>query len=72
MNKKIHVDPRNHGWVSLSNIIFAPGSLGHIALPLVSPWVGYGGSFGTPDYTAPEPNMAQGARFSLKKKPSRK
>ncbi|CAJ1393423.1 unnamed protein product, partial [Effrenium voratum] len=41
----------NHGWVSLSNIIFAPGSLGHIALPLVSPWVGYGGSFGTPDYT---------------------
>lgn len=39
------------GWLSLSNIIFAPDSMGHIALPLVNGWTAYGGVYGTPDYT---------------------
>ena len=39
------------GWVSLSNIIFAPDGMGHIALPLVNGWTAYGGDYGSPDYT---------------------
>ena len=38
-------------FVSLSNIVFAPGSVGHIALPLVNGWTGYGSGYGSPDYT---------------------
>jgi len=41
----------SHGWMSLSNIVFAPDSLGHISLPLAGSWVAYGGDFGSPDYT---------------------
>lgn len=43
--------PSPSGWLSLSNIIFAPDSMGHIALPLVNGWTAYGGVYGTPDYT---------------------
>lgn len=50
------MNPRSHGWMSLSNIVFAPDSLGHISLPLAGSWVAYGGNYGSPDYTAPELN----------------
>ena len=41
----------SRGWISLSNIIFAPDGMGHIALPLVNGWTAYGSDYGTPDYT---------------------
>ncbi|CAJ1346821.1 unnamed protein product, partial [Effrenium voratum] len=41
----------SHSWMSLSNIVFAPDSLGHISLPLAGSWVAYGGNYGSPDYT---------------------
>ncbi len=43
--------PRTYGWLSLSNIAFAPETVGHIALPLVNGWSAYAGVFGNPDYT---------------------
>lgn len=41
----------HHDWISVSNVAFAPDSMGHISLPLVNGWAAYGGSYGTPDYT---------------------
>eukprot|EP00913_Durusdinium_trenchii_P007624 g7163.t1 len=43
--------PRHFNWVSLSNIAFAPGTVGHITLPLHNGWSAYGGAYGSPDYT---------------------
>ncbi|CAK9051702.1 Hypothetical protein SCF082_LOCUS28356 [Durusdinium trenchii] len=43
--------PQHFNWVSLSNIAFAPGTVGHITLPLHNGWSAYGGAYGSPDYT---------------------
>eukprot|EP00913_Durusdinium_trenchii_P007625 g7164.t1 len=39
----------SYGWVSLSNLVFVPGSSGW-PVPLVNGWASYGGDFGTPTY----------------------
>ncbi|CAE7543953.1 unnamed protein product, partial [Symbiodinium microadriaticum] len=41
----------NYHWMSVSGIVFAPDTVGHIALPLAGAWVGYGGAYESPDYT---------------------
>jgi len=43
--------PTNNHWMSVSGIVFAPDTVGHIALPLAGAWVGYGGAYESPDYT---------------------
>lgn len=49
--KPVFASPSHHGWISVSNVAFAPDSMGHILLPLVNGWAAYGGSYGSPDYT---------------------
>ncbi|CAE7552612.1 unnamed protein product [Symbiodinium natans] len=43
--------PNNHHWMSVAGIIFAPDTVGHIALPLAGSWTGYGEAYESPDYT---------------------